>query len=440
MFTPAALPPSKLRQRSFSSVVVLLLCGLAGLYHLHTINRDFPSRRSDLQPVKIGIQATLQRHDPYSAEVTQQIQRAYYGHTIAPSDQTNQMAYVYPPHTAVVLAFLAPFQWETSRHIFLVLALLLTLVAVPVWIQVCGMQWGASSTFLAILGVMASWPTLWALRLQQPTLLVAALIAVACLLIRKGRDVEAALLLALATIKPQLIAILTLWLLVRAVSLRRPRFLIVFTAATLLLLGIGTYLIPNGLSQWILAGTNLAHTDQRSTFTLILGDWPGRVANLVFAAIVALYLWSLRKSKAGSPEFAAAISLALAATLTLMPTGLSMIYNQILLVPGCFVLMQSRPDRQNSGWVARLEELARGLVYAFIGWGFLAQVMAAIGESLTGPLKFWRALPFENLLLPPTVATALLLSGFIARDEQIRSRKPRESFREPEPSMAIPKL
>lgn len=421
----ATLAPAS-RLRIWIGAILLLLSAVAGLYHLHTINRDFPPNRSDLQPVRIGIQTTLRGEDPYADPTTRQIQLAYYGHALPPSGHTNQMAYVYPPHTAVVLAFLAPFRWQTSRLIFLALALLLTLITVPVWIKVSGARWAASSTLLAVLGVMACWPTLWALRLQQPTLLVAALVALACLLLAKGRETVsetgAALLLALATIKPQLIAILTLWLIVRALSLRRPRFLIVFAAATLLLLGTGEHMVPHGLTHWIHAGTHLAQTDQQTTFTLLLGKWTGSLANLILAAFVTLYLWSIRAARSGSPQFASAISVALAATVALMPTGPAMIYNQVLLVPGCFVLLQRRPPRQASAWPAHLEHLARATALALLAWGFLAQMIAALGESLTGPRSIWRALPFENPLLAPAVTVALLLSGFIALRKPERGR------------------
>lgn len=414
------------RQRIWIGTILLLLCAFAGLYHLHTINRDFPPNRSDLQPVKLGIQAILRGENPYSDDVTRQIQLAYYGHALSPSGHTNQMAYVYPPHTAVVLAFLAPFPWQSSRLIFVALAILLTLTTVPVWIHVSGARWNASSTLLAVIGVMGCWPTLWALRLQQPTLLVAAVVALACLLLTKnretGQETGAALLLALATIKPQLIAILTLWFIVRAVALRRPRFLIVFAAATLLLLGAGEYLVPHGLMHWIRAGTHLAQTDQQTTFTLLLGDWPGRLANLIIAVFVAIYLWRLRRAKSGSSEFASAISVALAATVALMPTGPAMIYNQVLLVPACFVLLQLRPPRQTSAWPARLEHLARAIALALLAWGFLAQMIAALGEGLTGPRSIWRALPFENPLLAPAVTIALLLSGFMGLRKPERGR------------------
>lgn len=432
------------RQRLWIGAILLLLCAISGLYHLHTLNRDFPSQRSDLQPVKIGIQTTLHGEDPYSDQTTRQIQLAYYGHVLSPSDRINRMAYVYPPHTAVVLAFLAPFRWQISRQIFLALALLLTLATVPVWIKVSGAPWAASSTLLAVLGVMACWPTLWALRLQQPTLLVAALVALACLLLTKkretGSETGAALLLAVATIKPQLIAVLTLWLIVRALSLRRPRFLIVFAAATLLLLSTGEYLVPHGLTHWIHAGTHLFQTDQQTTFTLLLGKWTGCLANLIIAAVVAFYLWRLRRAKSGSPEFASAVSVALATTVALMPTGPAMIYNQVLLVPGCFVLLQSRPLKQVLAWPARLEDLARAIALALIAWGFLTQIIAALGESLTDPRSMWRALPFENPLLAPAVNIALLLSGFIALSEPERGRTSGQTSVPPEPMESAAEL
>ncbi|MEG9436588.1 DUF2029 domain-containing protein [Edaphobacter sp. HDX4] len=413
----ATLTPSNPRQRSWTGTILLLICAFAGLYHLHTINRDFPSHRSDLQPVKIGIQATLRGENPYSEDVTRQIQRAYYGRVLTPSDHVNQMAYVYPPHTAVVLAFLAPFQWETARRIFLVLAFFLTAAAVPAWIRISGAQWRRRSVLIAVVGVLGSWPVIWALRLQQPTILVAALIAVACLLLREGHDTNAAVLLAFATIKPQLISILTLWLLLRAVLLRRHRFLLAFAATTGVLLAIGTYLVPGWLAQWMRAGADLlVYTHQQPTFQLLFGHWFGILLNLCFAAITLLYLWRARRCGPESPEFGGAVGFALAATLTLMPTDLPMIYNQILLVPGCIFLISSLPQQY-------FDRLARRIALALVGWGFLAQLIAAMGEGLSGKPGFWQLLPFENLLLPPALAGSLALTSFLGWQQAIRSRK-----------------
>lgn len=409
--------PSGPRQPLWIGAILLLLCAFAGLYHLHTINRDFPSRKSDLQPVRIGVQATLQGKDPYSAEVTRTIQRAYYGRALTPSDNVNRMAYVYPPHSAVVLAFLAPFDWETSRRLFLVLAFFLTVATVPAWIRIAGVQWHRRSVLIATFGVLGSWPVIWALRLQQPTILVAGLIAIACILLRKGHDASAAAFLAFATIKPQLISILMLWLLLRAVLLRRHRFLLAFVATTGILLAIGAYLVPGWLAQWTQAGADLlVYTHQEPTFQILFGHWFGTLLNLCFVAIAVLYLWRVRRCATGSAEFGAAVGFALAATLTLMPTDLPMIYNQILLVPGCICLISSRPQQY-------LDSLARRIALALIGWGFLAQLIAAVGDGLAGKAGFWQVVPFENLLLPPALAGSLVVTAFLAWQQEIQSRK-----------------
>ncbi|HEX3585201.1 MAG TPA: hypothetical protein VH024_04360, partial [Candidatus Angelobacter sp.] len=63
---------------------------------------------SDLYPTWLGArELLLHRRDPYSAEVTREIQAGYYGRPIdvsRPEDPTNQQAFAYPVYVAFLLA------------------------------------------------------------------------------------------------------------------------------------------------------------------------------------------------------------------------------------------------------------------------------------------------------------------------------------------------
>jgi len=63
---------------------------------------------SDLYPSWLAARELLLHHrDPYSAEITKEIQAGYYGRPIdaaRPNDPTNQQAFAYPVYVAFLLA------------------------------------------------------------------------------------------------------------------------------------------------------------------------------------------------------------------------------------------------------------------------------------------------------------------------------------------------
>ena len=369
----------------------------ASLWHLHVINRDMPSTHSDLVPVWVGVRATIAGQDPYSDATTRATQIAYYGRALRPSDgDMNRMGYVYPAYTAIALAWLAPLGWPTVRLICLVIFAAITAASVPLWLDIAGMQITRSRALLTTLIVMVSWPIMWALRLQQVSLLVAALVALGCWLLKRNRNVAAGVLLALATIKPQLVAPLLAWLLLWSILARRWRFIASLTASIGALLAAAQWLSPGWFPRWREAGIDLMHyTHQQPALETFFGGMIGRALMIALAVLAAAALWRLRKCSADSAEFGTAISVALGVTLALMPTTMPMIYNQVFLVPGCLLLVHTAS-----------RSIARSVAMGALAWGFVATPIAAIGETLSHSPTL-QLVPFWNLLLPVAVVAAL---------------------------------
>ncbi|HEY1212599.1 MAG TPA: glycosyltransferase family 87 protein, partial [Bryobacteraceae bacterium] len=235
---------------------------------------------------------------------------------------------------------------------------------------------------------MCSWPVLWGLRLQQPTLLLAGVMFLACFCLSRGQERAAGILLALATVKPQIVAILLLWLFCWAIAQRAWRFLTSFGVTLVLLLLLTQALVPHWIPRWraSLAGYGNA-TDTAPALENLFGHWAGLAFTVLIAGTLCLALWRLRRASADSPEFAIAISMALTLTVLVIPTHLTMVYNQVLLFPACLFIIHAAP-------VDRDSRIMRWIVLILLWLTFAFPVVSVIGESITHPSVYWDALPF----------------------------------------------
>src|SRR5947199_10355738 len=99
---------------------------------------------------------------------------------------------------------------------------------------------------------MGSFPIVQGLKLQQLSLLVAALIAACMASIASGHLVAAGVLLALATIKPQLAAPLAGWLILWGLGdwQQRKGLIWGFAITLMTLLGAAQYVLPGWISDF----------------------------------------------------------------------------------------------------------------------------------------------------------------------------------------------
>ncbi|MBV8671950.1 MAG: DUF2029 domain-containing protein [Acidobacteriaceae bacterium] len=380
---------------------------LAPLWQIHTINRGMPQSHNDLLPRWVGIRAAFRGEDPYSAGVLREIQTAYYGRPLTSADAGIEPQGFYEPAYAVIL--LGPFAllpWNAARLAFLVIAPLL--LAGGLWLCIREFTSSSRVAWIATTLTFASWPVMWALRLQQLTLFTAAFVFLAYFLIVRGHDIPAGALLAAATFKPQLVDALILWLGLWALLQRRYRLLGSFICAITVLLIPTEIVVPNWFPRWVHYVAAYPHNGNTALpLVLILGRVPGLLFTLALVFMSALVLWSLRFATALSPSFGFAFSLLLATALCVTPTKLPVIYNQVLLAPAAVVLASWKPASCYSG-------LVRSLTIVAFGWGFASVLFAVVGEGLWGPSGFLMELPFQVFLVPmnyllPVVATLALL-------------------------------
>jgi hypothetical protein len=380
---------------------MLALLVAATLWYVHMLNRQIPGQRSGLLPRWIGTRAALQGQDPYSPEVLRQIQTAFYGHPLSTTDHANPEAFLYPAPLVLLLAPLAPLSWHGARLAFLWTAAPLLALSFWLCLRSLPVRAGPSARVALLALAFFSWPSIWGLRLLQFTVPVLALVLVAWYLLARRHQVIPGVLLALVTIKPQLVLPMLAWLFLWSLSRRHWRLIISFSAAEAWLLAATEYVVPRWVGHWLASLHNYTEvTNTAIPLEHLLGHWPGLVLTLAIAASSAAILWKLRRAAPDSPEFGHAMSLLLATTVCLVPMNGPLIYNYVLLIPGCMLLAFSRQDGPITGTL-------RILALGQLALDFAGVFLAALTDIAGHPVPLFSLLPFLDYLLPPLVACAL---------------------------------
>src|SRR5205823_6692333 len=215
----------------------------------------------------------------------------------------------------------------------------LTALSIVLWLGVIGLRVSRISATVVLLLVFGTFPVVQGIKLQQLSLLVAALIAGAIFLLVQGKLSLAGMMLALAMIKPHLTALLAAWLLLWSVSRihLRWKFATSFAFTLLALVTGGEVLLPGWIHEFYVAVLNYR---KYAVSPSLLGELTaptfGVLLTIVALIVTAIICWNARGSRALDREFCWATSLVLAVTVVIIPTIAP--YNQPLLIPGAFLV------------------------------------------------------------------------------------------------------
>ena len=145
---------------------------------------------SDLYPRWLGSRELLLHHrNPYSPEITREIQIGYYGRALDPSrpaDPRDKQAFAYPVYVAFLLAPTVGMPFERVSIAFKCGLVLVTVASVFLWLRVVNWRLPGSGVLILILLTLGSFPVMQGFKLQQLSLLVAGIMAAACALLVTG--------------------------------------------------------------------------------------------------------------------------------------------------------------------------------------------------------------------------------------------------------------
>ena len=373
---------------------------------------------SDLYPRWLGTRELLLHHrDPYSSEVTREIQSGYYGRPLDPrrmddprfNEPKDQQGFAYPLHVIFLLAPTIGLPFPVVQAGFRWLLVILTLASVLLWLRVLRWRPSAATTAIIILLTLGSYAVVQGIKLQQLTLVVSALLAGCGAALVAGHFSLAGFLLALATIKPQLALPLAGWLTLWAASdwRRRQSFIWSFALSMAIFLAASEYILPGWMKEFrdAVAAYRQYTGGAGSLLDVLTTPWLGKILAAVAVLAVVVMGWKVRRASHDSAAFSSILALVLAVTLVIVPSFAP--YNQVLLLPAVFLITISWKDLWSRGSLTRV---ACGLGLLVVGWPWLASCGLMLASRFVSPSSLQKAwtVPLYTSLGIPLVVLGLL--------------------------------
>jgi hypothetical protein len=370
---------------------------------------------SDLYPRWLGARELLLHHrDPYSPQVTREIQEGYYGRALDPGrseDPKDQQGFAYPVYVVFLLAPTLPLRFELVQGAFRWFLVALTAATVLMWLRVLAWRPSGATTSILLVLTLGSFPALQGFKLEQLSLLVCGLVAGCAILLTSGYLVPAGIVLALAMIKPQLTLPFAGWLIVWAFAEWRTRRKLVwgFVATMAALFAGAEFLSPGWVGRFREAVS--AYREYAGGAGSVLDVMITPTGGKILAAVIVLGIiracWLARHQPAGSVSFVLVASLVLTATVVIIPTFAP--YNQLLLLPGIFLLLRGREEIWQTGWPQRAGVL---ICILMVVWPWLAAASLTIASAVLPPGKIegaWQVPLYTSLEIPVAVLALLVV-------------------------------
>lgn len=204
---------------------------------------------SDFLPRWLGTRLFLMEgQSPYSEETTLEIQRQFYGRPARSGE--DQVLFVYPFYSILLFspfALIADYNFARAVWMTVLEVSVILLVAAGLSLN----RWRLSPFMLGLIMLFAAlwYYTVRALINANLALLISLVVALAFLAIRQERDGLAGLLLALTTVKPQMVILLILLVLLWSISNQRWILFWSLLGNIALLTAVTSLLIPNWIWQ-----------------------------------------------------------------------------------------------------------------------------------------------------------------------------------------------
>ena len=373
---------------------------------------------SDLYPRWLGARELLLHHrNPYGDDITIEIQKGYYGRALdpaRPNDPRDKQGFAYPVYVVFLLAPFVRFPFQSVQLAFYWALIALTAASVWLWLRALRWRLPLLATASCVALTLGSFAAVQGIKLQQLSLLVAALLAGAVACVTSGFLFCGGVLLAAATIKPQLAWPLVAWLLVWALHdwRNRRRFLFGFGLVMAVLLAGAEIILPGWWRMFAHALGQYHRYTQNQSVLLLPWEYSGIV---IAAAVLAcgFFLWRLRGEPAEAGNFGLAISLVLALTVLVVPMYAP--YNQVLFLPAILVLVRDRTFFTSRSRGVRFLYLAA--VFA-LAWQWIGSLILS-GAYLLGwrawAISAWKVPFFATFSLPVFVFALILLEVQVAQ-------------------------
>jgi len=369
---------------------------------------------SDLYPRWLGARELLLHHrNPYGADITREVQIGYYGRLLDPNrpgDPIDQQGFAYPVYVVLLLAPTVMLPFFVVQKVFVWLLAVLTAGSLFLWFRALNWRASRSTICIWILLTLGCFPAIEGMKLQQLSLLVAVFIAAAMAALVRGRLAVAGVLLALASIKPQLVFLVMIWLCIWATGdwRRRQRLVWSFALTMTFLVAAGEILLPGWIAQFRTAMRDYYHyTGGGSVLDVLLSPIVGRIGSAILIVMVFMFAWRSRRTQEDTPSFQWSLSFTLATTLLVIPMFAP--YNQLLLLPALMLILRAGREL----WKNPASQFFCSITAVLVLWPFFAAaclVIALIFLPGSTVQKAWILPLFSNFHIPIAIYALLLAS------------------------------
>jgi hypothetical protein len=366
---------------------------------------------SDLYPRWLGArELLLHGRDPYSDDVTREIQAGFYGRPLDPrnpSDPIAQESFVYPLYVVFLLAPFVTLPFGSVVDIFRWSLLILAACSVPLWMYSIRLRPRWQIVLSAMLLVTASSPAVAEYFQQNLAALVVFFMAAAMAAMVRKWLLLGGCLLALATTKPDISGLMVLWVLLWVFGdwSERKRLVYGFGASMAGLLTAAQLVSPGWIPRFLAAVRDYPRYGANGSILHVL--LPSFLASVSTAALLVLllFVWvRWRRAAAGSKQFGWTLACVSIVTLTVIPKLAA--YNRVLLVPALLMLASDYREILGLGLLPRA--MTKGAFVCQI-WQWLSAVILS-ASSLLLPVERLRALAYVPDLTSLAVLPMTLLA------------------------------
>ena len=349
-----------MRLRSYSILCLVVLCA-AGMvyYHLGLFVPAATRARAaqgfgngysfgaDLYPIWLTSRETLLHHqNPYSREMTRQIQIGLFGKGLAAqgaAPSPDYRAFSYPVYVDLLFWPLALLPFPGVRIGWAVILCAITAISVVLWLRALRIATRKVTVASLILLTLSSYAVLEGLFAEQAGLVAGFLLAGSLAALVGRRLFLSGGLLGIALIKPQMIVLVALYLLLWSSCQWRERWR--FAAGFLLMAGVfgGSSLLvwPGWIGQWlqVILGYRRYSTPPLVGYLAVgpVRSFTGPLLIVTLLAIALAFAWRMRIASAASPEFMLTVSLLFAVTTVAVLPGHA-VYDHVVLLPGILLI------------------------------------------------------------------------------------------------------
>lgn len=388
---------------------------------------------SDLYPRWLGArELLLHKRDPYSKEITREIQIGYYGRALdpnIPSEPVDQEGFAYPLYVVFLLAPTVTLQFSVLQTGFYWFLVLIVGVELMLWFK--ALQLRPEPMMIVIAGVIiyGCFPVIQGLALCQLSVVVSGLLASAFFLIVRQKFLLAGVVLAIATIKPQLVVPLLCWLTLWTLSdwHKRKGFLFGFVSGMTVLFVAAEWALPGWIGKFYSAVVAYwGYTRATTPADALFGPIWGKIVNILLVLVVAFVCWRLRRENETSLGFCFVVSFVLAATVAIIPTFAP--YNQLLLFPSYLFLIQHRsvlvPPQL---W----QKILLGFAVLVLCWQWIACIFLTLVSLLVSKdlaESMWRVPFYASIPLPIVLMCLLYVCVATMQSDLLRLQKTNSCF------------